>query len=318
MSLSNGEVRAEKPGAHRGYAILRAVLIKAQALVAAVALIGCGHEPSGPSEPAGPPRRVVSIAPNLAEIVADIGGASQLVGLSSYGRVPPGAEHARRVGGFVDPSIEHIISLEPDLVIGVTLQHRALRACTTAGLRTLELNCQTLEQALEAYGILGEALGHQDKADHSRRQLDQQLDQVRQKASRHTPKRTLILLGRAGEDLQQVYPVAQGNFTHQLLELAGGRNVLNRAAPSISTESVIVLSPEVIIEVAMDEPGGGGAQPVRYLEPSPLWPRLPSVPAVRNDRVFAVESSSLLQPGPEMADGAALLYRLLHEPRRPR
>lgn len=274
--------------------------------------LSCREASSRPSRPEGPPDRVVSIAPSLTEIVVDVGGATQLVGISSYGRVPPGVEKARRVGGFIDPSIEHVIALSPDLVIGVPLQRRALESCVSAGLRTLEIECQTLEEALSAYSTLGETLGHSDRGREAGEQLLKQLDTVRAKAARRQPARTLLLLGRAGQDLQQVYPVSPGNFADQLLVIAGGSNVLEEAAPSISVESVIALAPEVIVEIAMDETGDHGD---RRLPPSPLWSRMSSVPAVRDGRVFSIASSSLLQPGPAMADGAELLYRLLHEER---
>lgn len=279
-------------------------------LVSTAGALSCRGGSSRPEQTEGPPRRVVSLAPSVTEIVVDIGGAKQLVGISSYGRVPPGAERAKRVGGFIDPSIEHVIGLSPDLVIGVPLQRRAIDSCASAGLRTVEIECQTLEQAIAAYSTLGDSLGHSDRGHEAGARLLKQLDAVRAKAARRQRARTLLLLGRAGEDLQQVYPVSPGNFADQLLEIAGGRNVLDEAAPSVSAESVIALAPEVIIEIAMDETGDHGD---RDLPPSPLWSRMSSVPAVRDERVFAIASSSLLQPGPAMADGAELLYRLLHE-----
>jgi iron complex transport system substrate-binding protein len=279
-------------------------------MISTVLMLSCRGTSSEPQREESSPRRVVSLAPSLTEIIVDIGGASQLVGISSYGRVPPGVEKAKRVGGFIDPSIEHVISLSPDLVIGVPLQGKALESCASAGLRTLEIECQTLEEALIAYSKLGETLGRVERSQDAEKRLRSHLDAVRAKATGRQPARTLLLLGRAGEDLQQVYPVSPGNFGDQLLVIAGGTNVLEESAPSISVESVIALAPEVIIELAMDETGDHGD---RRLAASPLWKRMSSVPAVRDDRVFAIASSSLLQPGPAMADGARLLYRLLHE-----
>lgn len=258
----------------------------------------------------------MSIAPNLAEIIADLGGAGRLVGLSSYGRCPPGAERAERVGGFVDPSIERIIALRPDLVVGVPLQQTSLDSCRAAGLRTLVVDCQTIEQALEAYSTLGRALGLEAGAAEGRARLERGLDEVRARAARAPGRpRALLLLGRAGEDLQQIFPVAPGNFADQLLAIAGGRNALEASAPLLGAESVIALAPEVIVEISMDE---AADQAERELPPSPLWARLSTVPAVRDGRVFAVASATLLQPGPEMTAGAALLQRLLFETPPPR
>lgn len=289
--------------------------LAAVALLAAFLGAGC-RERERPHEASRAPERVVAIAPNLAEIVADIGGAGRLVGLSSYGRLPPGAERAERVGGFIDPSIERIIALRPDLVIGVPLQQTSLDSCRAAGLRTLVVDCQTIEQALEAYATLGRALGLEARAAEARARLERALGDVRARAAREPARpRALLLLGRAGDDLQQIFPVAPGNFADQLLAIAGGRNSLESAAPLLGAESVIALAPDVIVEIAMDE---AADQAERLLPPSPIWARLTPVPAVRDRRVFAVASAALLQPGPEMADGAALLQRLLFEEPPPR
>jgi iron complex transport system substrate-binding protein len=291
--------------------------LTAIALLAALLGAGCRErEHERERETSRASERVVAIAPNLAEIIADIGGAGRLAGLSSYGRVPPGADRAERVGGFIDPSIERIIALRPDLVVGVPLQQTSLDSCRAAGLRTLVVDCQTIEQAIEAYTTLGRALELEAPAAEARARLERALDEVRARAAHEASRpRALLMLGRAGDDLQQIFPVAPGNFADQLLVIAGGRNALESAAPLIGAESVISLAPEVIVEIAMDETAD---QADRLLEPSPIWPRLPSVPAVRDGRVFAVASATLLQPGPEMADGAALLQRLLFEVPPPR
>jgi len=242
------------------------------------------------------------------EIIVDFDGGEQLVGVSSYGTLPPGLERTTRVGGFTDPSIERIIELRPDLVVGVPLQRRALQSARDADMTVLEVECQTVAQVLEAYGTLGRALGRSKRATEVRNRLEERLENVRRSSSGQRRPRTLFLLGLAGGNLQQVYPVGPGNFGHELLGLAGGQNVLDDDIPSINAEAVIELAPEVIIEVSMDDVG----QEERMLPPSPLWSRLPSIPAAREGRVHALASSSLLVPGPRMAEGAELLARLLH------
>jgi iron complex transport system substrate-binding protein len=273
--------------------------------------VGCA-EPAGRAPEAGEGgevRRVVALAPNLAEIVADVGAGGRLVGISSFGRVPPGAARAVRVGGFVDPSIERIIALRPDLVVGVPLQGGALASCRAAGLATEEIGCQSIADVAGAYVRLGALLGVEDAARAAAGRIDERLARVRAAGAAGAHPRTLLLLGHAGEDLQQVFPVTPGTFTHELLEIAGGRNVLEGPTVSIGAEAVITLAPEVIVEIAMDDRGGAAEE---RLPPSPVWARLPSIPAVRDGRIHRVASASLLQPGPSLADGAELLYRLLH------
>jgi len=271
------------------------------------AVVGCARRPAPPRE--GPARRVVAIAPNLAEIAADVGGAPRLVGISSYGNAPRGAEHVARVGGFVDPSIERIIALRPDLVVGVPLQGTALESCRAAGLETRAVPCATMDEALAAYRTLGDLLGERARADRARASLEARLDAVRGTVGERPRPRTLFLLGQAGEDFQQVFPVPPGNFCDELLRIAGGRNVIEGPTPGVSAESIITLAPEVVLEVSMDAEAGA---PPRRLDPSPVWSRLDSVPAVRNRRVHALSTSSLLVPGPRMAEGAELVARLIH------
>lgn len=277
----------------------------ATVVICLTSVVACRNEPA--PRRAGPARRVVALAPNLAEIIVDFGGGEQLVGVSSYGTLPESMSKVQRVGGFTDPSIERIIELQPDLVIGVPIQNRALQSARDANLPVLEVECQTVAQVLVAYETLGKAFGRVERAVEVRDRLSQRLKQVRKNAEGRRRPRTLFLLGLAGRDLQQVYPVGPGNFGHELLELAGGQNVLDNDIPSINAEAVITLAPEVIIEVSMDDVG----QEERALPPSPLWARLPSIPATRNGRVHALASTTLLVPGPRIADGAELLFRLL-------
>jgi iron complex transport system substrate-binding protein len=244
----------------------------------------------------------------LAEIAADIGAARLLVGVSSYGSRPAGADGAERVGGFTDPSIERIIALRPDLVLGVPFQAQALESCRAAGLRTSTVSCQTVDEVLAAYRELGRALDASAAAEQRSGELEARLEAVRRASEGRARPRTLFILGLATNDLRQVFPVARGNFADELLQIAGGENVLVREVPTIGVETVVALRPEVIIEAAMDAEGGAED---RILETSSFWSRLSSVPAVQRGRVHSLTASSLLVPGPRMADGAELLARLL-------
>jgi iron complex transport system substrate-binding protein len=275
--------------------------------ISALAALGC--TPVAATPRAALPARVVALAPNLAEIAADIGAAPRLVGVSSYGSRPRGADSAVAVGGFTDPSIERIIALRPDLVLGVPLQRPALDSCAAAGLRTLEVPCQTVDDVIRAYEIIGRTLGLAEAAGQRRDELLRRLEAIRATWQGRTRPRTLFLLGLAGDDLRQVFPVARGNFGDELLEIAGGRNVLERQVPAIGVETVVALAPEVIVEVAMDSEGGAER---RRDGASPFWSRLGAIPAVQSGRVHSLEASSLLVPGPRIADGAALLAGLLH------
>jgi iron complex transport system substrate-binding protein len=259
-----------------------------------------------------PPRRIVSMAPNLTQIVYDIGAEDLLVGVTNFCKFPKQARSKQKVGGWLDPNYERVLSLRPDLVL--TLEFNGKVATTLRRLKVpvLVQDCMTVEDVLRAYDVLGRRLGREKEAAMAKARLSARLQKVRQKARTFEPVPVLFVVDRTPGTLDQIYAVGPGNFVDDLLTWCGGRNILSDAKvsyPLVSKEVLLKRDPAVIVNALAEAQVGPDqlAQEVR------VWEKLPSLRAVRDRRVHCFANEDYLIPGPTMANLAEYLSRVFEE-----
>ena len=197
-----------------------------------------------------PPKRVVSLAPNVTELVYALGAGDRLVGVTRFCDWPPEAAKVKKVGGFIDPSIETIVGLAPDLVIAMTNSGSkdAVAALERYGIRTLWLRVDDLEGTRRSFEILGKALGVEDRAKAELAAFDAAIarETARIPKGRAAP-RTLVTL-----DHRPLVVAGPGTFVDDLLRLAGAVNAAGGAAvayPQWSAEALLAEKPDVIVEI---------------------------------------------------------------------
>lgn len=280
-------------------------------LLAALAILagptGCSSvEPGTRADEA--PRRIVSLAPALTEILFSLGLGPRVVGVTSYCDWPPEARALPKVGGYTNPSVEAVIALEPDLALvspGPGNREAAL-AIRRAGVRVEVVPAETLEETYRAIEIVADICGEPQRGRALVRSLRERIAVVAARARSSPPVRVLFCV-----ELDPIVAAGRGTLPGELLELAGGENVVREGRyPRLGIEGVIALAPEVILQAPMDEGGGPG----RAAE---FWRRWPSVPAVATGRIHVVDPDLVLRPGPRVADGVEALAELLHGARRP-
>ena len=237
------------------------------------------------------PLRVVSLAPNLTEIVFLLGQEEKLAGVTRFCNYPPRAAALPRVGGIVDPDVERIIAAGPDLVL-----------CTTDG------NPKERVKVLEEMGIPCFAVGPQDMAavfrtierigallgapERGRREADI-LRARAESASRDTidpPPWVLFVVSTS-----PVIAAGNGTFLDELVRASGGKNAAGRFAgryPRLSVEDLLAASPDVIFVAAMTGVEGFSPSVSRWTE----------VPAFRNGDVVTLDGDLVTRPGPRMVD----------------
>jgi len=256
-------------------------------------------------------RRVVSIVPALTEALFAIGAGPLVVGVSRFDQFPPEVKALPSVGALLDPNTERILSLRPDLVIAYGSQSDLQTQLGRAGIRTFSYRHDGIATILDTIAELGTATGRQADAARVVAGLRARLDAVRARVAGRDRPRTLLVFERQPGSLREVYASGGVGFLHEMLEIAGARNVfadVARESVQPSVETLLARAPEVIIEVrAAGLIEGVGAGDTRE-----SWSVLASVPAVRTGRIHLLTGDYLVVPGPRLADATEAFARALH------
>ncbi len=261
--------------------------------------------PLAPS-PGGPPARVVLFAPNLTETACALGYAGRIVGITDYCRWPPEILDRPRVGGAIDPHLERLLGLSPDLLVLQGESPRLREFARAQGMRVASVKMdEGVESILDGIvridSLLGGVASSRGRAlaDSLRGRLDA-LSRTRDR-----PPRCLLVLGRRPDRLAEVFTCGRGTFLHELLERAGARNWAGERAEgyaSPSLEALVADPPDVVIEVAAAVEGSLGQRQA-------LWRGAGLETVV----VRQLDGDQVMIPGPRIDRTLAQLVRLLDE-----
>ena len=256
-------------------------------------------------------RRIVSLVPNVTEMLFAVGAGPQVVGVSTYDDFPPETKALPRVGALLDPDTERIFSLRPDLVIVYGSQGELESQFARAGIRVYAYRHAGVGNVMQTIRDVARLAGRTADGDRVVRELTSQLDAVRMRVRGRPRPRTMLVIGRDAGALRGVYVSGGVGFLHDLLDVAGGDDLfadITRESVQPSSETMIVRAPDVIIEL---RPGNQPAAAALQRERG-VWNLLASVPAVRNNRVHLLYGDYLLSAGPRLGRAAETLARVLH------
>jgi iron complex transport system substrate-binding protein len=277
------------------------------------ALLGASRQaaPAGAAGRAFTAHRIISLVPSLTETLFTIGAGPSVVGVDSFASFPPEVARLPKVGALLDPDVERILSLRPDLVITYGSQTELEAQLARAGIRTYSYRHGGITQALDSFTEVGRASGHAREADALVARLRMQLQALRARVAGRPRPRTLLVLDRQPGTLRELYASGGIGFTQDMLEAAGGQNVftdIKSESVQPSTETLLARAPEAIIEVRAE----GLIAPTAVASERNVWSALPSLPAVRSGRIFLLTGSHLVVPGPRLVQGTEALARALH------
>jgi iron complex transport system substrate-binding protein len=251
----------------------------------------------------GVPHRIVSLAPSVTEVLFEAGVGPRVVAVTSYCRFPRVVLALPKVGGYLTPSYETLVALQPDLIVTLPEQADIEPRLSALRIPTLRVDHRSLEGIVRSIVSVGERCGAEATANRAAEALRQDLARVQRTAGSGVRPRVLICFGRS-EDFRRLYAAAPGTVHHDLITLAGGQNALTSGTvsyPTLSVEAVMRLDPDVIIEFA------AGAKDAGALRRQ--WNVLDSVRAVKMNRVFVFTGDFLSVPGPRFARFAATIAR---------
>lgn len=278
-----------------------AALLALASLVSASALAASG--PSAPErERARPPaRRVVTLAPNLTEIVFAIGAGSSLVGVSDFSDYPPAAAAIPRVGGL-DPSAERVASLRPDLVLATAEggnRKGAVTSLEAAGIPVLLVPGGSLDEVISGIRLVGERLGVSERAAKLAAALEERRRAVRSRRRSKPPRAVLLVWPEPPQ------AAGGGTFLDDVLTEAGARNLLadRKGWPVVSAEWLATAPIDVL--VVPDSPQNRPAYDRAFASGA-----LSRGTAARA-RLIRIPESPLTRPGPRVFDALEELAREL-------
>ena len=257
-----------------------------------------------------PSQRIISLVPALTNMLIAIDARPQLVAVSSYDDDPQ-VRQLPRVGALLDPDVERILSLKPDLVLLYGSQTDLMTQLRRASVPYFEYRHAGVAAVTATIRALGQRTGRSAAAERLASDIDRRLDALRVATSTAHKPRTLLVFGRERGALRNIYASGGRGFLHDMLEAAGGVNVfgdVQSEAVQASSELILTRKPEVIIELrSTDIPSPDDRQ-----QELDSWKTLASVPAVRNNRVYLLTGEQLTEPGPTIADATERMARVLH------
>jgi len=256
------------------------------------------------------PSRIISLVPSVTEILFAVGAGPQVVAVSSYDHDPPEVERLPRVGALLDPDLERVLALRPDMIVIYGSQQELAQKLQAAHIGTLSYRHGGVKDVLATIDEVGRDTGHADGAATLAREMTQQLDAVRARVSGHERPRVLLLFGREPLSLRGIYASGGVGFLSDLVAIAGGDNVfadVARESVQAGAELILARKPDVIIELRADPMSSSD-----IARETAVWDALPAVPAVRNRRVVFLTGSEMVVPGPRIGRAAERLAGAIH------
>jgi iron complex transport system substrate-binding protein len=260
--------------------------------------------------PQSRPTRIVSLIPAVTEILFAIGAGPQVVGVGSFDRYPPEVETRTRVGALLDPDVERILSLRPDLVVVYGSQTDLMQQLERARIPVFLYRHAGLAGVTETIRALGERTGRSTEAGQTVRAIEDGLEDIRKRVAGRPRPKALIVFGRETGTLRGIYASAGVGFLHDMTLVAGAEDVLSdvkREALQATTELILARRPEIIIEVR-----GNPLTDEQRRAQRADWNALGAVPAVKNGRVYLLADERIVVPGPRVVEGTRLIAQAIH------
>ena len=257
--------------------------------------------------------RLVTMAPSLTETVFALGLGDRVVGVTRFCRYPAEASRKATVGGFFDPDYEAIVQLEPDLVL-LLPEHAEHRVnLEELGLTTFTIPQRTVPEILDSVRTVGRVCGLAAEAEKLADSLQHRVDAVERMTMGIPQPGVLVTVGRnmGTGRIEGVFVAGKGTFYDELLRSAGGMNVYDGrllSYPTLSTEGVLRVNPQVVVELAPDLAGRN----VTVEEALADWNGMEGLNALTDGRIHVVVEDFATVPGPRFVDFLELLARLVH------
>ena len=248
------------------------------------------------------PHRLIALAPSITDTLYAMGCGDDIVGVTDFTKYPPEATKKHSVGGVINPSIEEMVALKPDLVlaIGELNNYELLHAMEHVGLTVFVVHPQGIAGIYHAVESIGAAIHREDRATDLIARLRAREHAVRERVSGKGVPTVFFMLWT-----DPLMTAGRGAFVTDLIAAAGGKSItddLPNDWPRVSFETVLARQPDYVLLMR--------AQPVtaETLQRQEIWQKLD---AVRKGKII-YEDDRLEYPSPAAFDALEDIARQLH------
>jgi len=251
------------------------------------------------------PQRILPLTPSLSETLFALGLDDRIVGVTEFATYPKAARKKPKVGTFFNPSLQRILTLDPDLVI-VSSTHQDGKTYTDLmkfGIPVYRVKPVDLNSIYRLISDLGEITGTLKSAQKLILRMKKQVAMIERQVAGLRPQRVFYQVG-----IDPIVTVNRQTFAADLIRRAGGILVTADNPiryPTYTIEKIIADAPEVIIISSM-------SPNTNYQRFRLGWQRWRTIPAVRNDRIYVVDSDMVDRPSPRIVDGLAKMAKFIH------
>ena len=243
--------------------------------------------------------RAVSLAPNLTEIVFAVGAGNSLVGVTSFDDYPKETKKIAKVGDTINPNIENIIALKPQIVLVSTASQieTFTKRLEDQEIEVFVTNPESLEEIYKSITEIGDIFGKKEDALALVENLERRVELVQRETDILEKPKVFVQISR-----EPLYTIGKDSFITDLIERAGGISITETVAtayPRISKETALALQPDVLILSDSED----------NLSPNDVFA---NSPAARNDKVYKIDAALLSRPGPRIVDGLEQIAKKLH------
>lgn len=252
-----------------------------------------------------PPKRIVSLAPNITEILFSLGLDEEVVGVSIHCNYPEKAKSRVRVGSYISIDFERVISLKPDLIIatGAGNPREMVGRLERLGFPSFVIFPKRFEDVLQSIRHLGRVSAKEREALSIIESMQRRKERVAERIKNLSRPKVFLQIGES-----PIVTVGKGSFGDDLIRLAGGENVAEKDRemyPRLGMEEILRRSPEVILISSMNPKGD-------YERIFREWERWKMIPAVKQGRIHLIDSDLIDRPSPRIIDGLEEMATLIH------
>ena len=255
--------------------------------------------------------RIISTSPSITEILFELGLKDRVIAVTNFCKYPKEACQRPSIGGMLNPNMEKVVSLTPDLIIYQSGNQRLRNNAKNVGVQTLEVRMGNLEEIFESIKKLGVALNCQEQANKLTLKLTTGIAFYQERLKDLPQKEVLLLLGDSSDPARDLYAAGPGTFLNELLILSGGKNIIRDSParyPKLSKEHIIEKSPEIIIEAGPKSNLSQKEIDLKIKE----WHRFPTIKAVKNNQIYFIGADYILIPGPRLLKIIEQFSKVIH------
>ncbi len=243
------------------------------------------------------PQRIISLSPSNTEVAFALGLGDRIVGVTEYCNYPPEALEKNHVGGFSTPSIEKIVELGPDLILASTIHEEEVLRLEDLGISVLVIESSTLIELYTSISLAAEITGVSVNGEQLIASIQQRIGVVEAAVAAVSEEEQVHVFYEVYSD--PLMSAGSRAFINEIITLAGGINIfgdIEENYPQISAEVVAEKQPDIIL---FPDYHGTAETVIDDMAGRPGWE---SVPAVQNEKVFAINDDSFARPGPRVVE----------------